>query len=220
MVTVISSAMRSVDDVGDPVVDLLAGFVVAAAEAVADAGEGVFGVGQGALAGVGDRGGLLGGPDVGDAQAVGGAGVAVVVGERAAGLSTRCARSSGRRRCALRAVVEPGQRGQPAGHVGGEPLAPSRCRRAAAPRTATRRRRRHTACPGARARSRQRRPRRAGRARGCARAHRRSTGLVGAPRMRAVVDRDPGAGGRLHGLDLAGDGAVGGPPLATSADPA
>ena len=37
--------------------------------------------------------------------------------------------------------------------------------------------------------------------------------LVGRPRMRPVVDRDPGAGGHLHGLDLPGDGAVGRPPL-------
>ncbi len=34
-----------------------------------------------------------------------------------------------------------------------------------------------------------------------------------APGCAAVVDRDPGAGGCLQGLDLAGDGAVGGPPL-------
>ena len=33
------------------------------------------------------------------------------------------------------------------------------------------------------------------------------------PGWRPVVDRDPGAGGHLHRLDLAGDGAVGGPPL-------
>ena len=67
VVTVIRSAMRCADDLGDPVVDLLSGLVVAPAEAVADAGERVFGRGQGAFAGVGDGGGFLGGPDVGDA---------------------------------------------------------------------------------------------------------------------------------------------------------
>ena len=34
-----------------------------------------------------------------------------------------------------------------------------------------------------------------------------------APGWPPVVDRDPGAGGRLQGLELAGDGAIGGPPL-------
>ena len=77
VVTVIRSAMREPMIGGDPVIDLLFGFVVAPAEAVADSGERVFGLGQGALAGVGDRGGLFGGPDVGDAQPVGGAGVVV-----------------------------------------------------------------------------------------------------------------------------------------------
>ena len=37
--------------------------------------------------------------------------------------------------------------------------------------------------------------------------------LVGPARVAAVVDRDPGAGGGLQGLDLPSDGAVGGPPL-------
>ena len=36
--------------------------------------------------------------------------------------------------------------------------------------------------------------------------------LVGRARVAAVVDRDPGAGAGLQGLDLPGDGAVGGPP--------
>ena len=60
------------DDRGDPVVDLFFGLVVAPAETVADSGERVLGLGQGAVAGVGDGGGFFGGPDVGDAQPVGG----------------------------------------------------------------------------------------------------------------------------------------------------
>ena len=126
VVTVIRSAMRVSDDLGDPVVDLLVGLVVAPAEAVADSGERVFGGGQGAVAGVGDGGGLLGGPDVGDAQPVGGTGV--VVGDcraRAARLSTRCVSCSGSRRCRWEQWSSAVQRGQPVGHVGGEPLGPA-----------------------------------------------------------------------------------------------
>src|SRR4029077_5880445 len=66
------------DDGGAPVVDLLAGLVVTPAETVADASERFLGPGQGAVAGLGDGAGLLGGPDVGDAQPVGGAGVGVI----------------------------------------------------------------------------------------------------------------------------------------------
>ncbi len=113
------------DDVGDPVVDLLVGFVVAPAEAVADSGEGVLGGGQGALAGVGDRGGLLGGPDVGDAQPVGGAGVVVGDVALAQHAFPHGALVFGQAPFPLGAVVEPGQRGQPVGHVGGEPLRPA-----------------------------------------------------------------------------------------------
>lgn len=74
---VISSAMRYPDGLGDPVVDLLFGLVVAPAEAVADSGERVLGGGQGAFAGLGDGGGLLAGPDVVDAQPVDTAGALV-----------------------------------------------------------------------------------------------------------------------------------------------
>jgi len=66
------------EDLGDPVVDLLLRLVVAPAAAVADAGERGLGAGQGAVAGLGDGAGLLGGPDVGDAQPMGGAGVGVI----------------------------------------------------------------------------------------------------------------------------------------------
>ena len=142
------------DDLGDPVVDLLCGLVVAPAEAVADSGERVFGRGQGAFAGVGDGGGLFGRPDVGDAQPVGGAGVVVGDVLLAQHACPHGAFVLGQPPVPCGAVVEPVQRGQPVGHVGGEPARPSRCRRAAAPRTAARRRRRRTACSGARTRSR------------------------------------------------------------------
>ena len=52
------------EDLPDPALDLFAGFVVAAAQSVAESLEGVLGLGQRPFAGLGDLRGLLGGVDV------------------------------------------------------------------------------------------------------------------------------------------------------------
>ena len=69
------------DELGDAVLDLLAGLVVAPAEAVADAAQPVLGLGQGAFAGLGDGGGFLAGPDVGHPQPVAAGDLGVGVGD-------------------------------------------------------------------------------------------------------------------------------------------
>ena len=68
VVTVDQACDGAGEDLGDARVDLLAGLVVAPAEAALDARERVLGLGQRALAGGGDLARLLGGVDVGDAQ--------------------------------------------------------------------------------------------------------------------------------------------------------
>ena len=65
------------DDPGDAGLDLLAGLVVAPAEPVLDALQLLFGLAQRALAGGGGLALLLGGVDVGDAEAAGLAGLGV-----------------------------------------------------------------------------------------------------------------------------------------------
>ena len=66
-----------VEDPRDSGVDLFAGLVVAAAEPVVDALQLLLGLGQRTLAGGGDLALLLGGVDVGDAQAAGLAGLGI-----------------------------------------------------------------------------------------------------------------------------------------------
>lgn len=66
----------AVHDPGDLGTDLLGALVVATVQAVADPGQLGLGLGQGAFAGLGDRVGLLGEPDVGHPQVV----VAAVLG--------------------------------------------------------------------------------------------------------------------------------------------
>ena len=106
------------EDLRDPGVDLFPGLVVAAAEPVADAGQGCFGRGQGALAGGGDGGGLLGGPDVGRPQVVAGAGV--FAGDREGTQQALPGGALAGRQPPLPPgqVVQPFQRGQAAARAG------------------------------------------------------------------------------------------------------
>ena len=87
VVVLISPSMLGADDPRDAGLDLLAGLVVAPAEPVLDALQLLFGLAQRALAGGGGLALLLGGVDVGDAEAAGLAGLGVgdlPVSERAA----------------------------------------------------------------------------------------------------------------------------------------
>ena len=201
------------DDRGDPVVDLLAGLVVTPAETVADASERFLGPGQGAVAGVGDGGGFFGGPDVGDAQPVGAAGVVVEDLSVAQHALPQGALIGGQPSFALGAVVECGQRVDAAVDVGGEPLGPA----------GVGAQRHHEPQPGGIGGAQPAQvaepgvgdtddPGRGQLADAVQRGGQAGR-LVGCARMPAVVDRDPGAGRCLQGLDLPGNGAVGGPPL-------
>src|SRR6201998_257203 len=113
------------EDLGDPVVDLLFGLVVAPAAAVADAGERGFCAGQGAVAGLGDGGGLLGGPDVGPAPAGATGGVGVVDLPVAQQAFPHGAGGGGQSLLAVGAVIQLRQGFDAAVDVGAEPARPA-----------------------------------------------------------------------------------------------
>ena len=163
---------------------------------------------------VGDGGGFLGRPDVGDAQAGGWAPVSsLVTGARSTPFHM-VRLPGGSRRSPVGAVVQPVQRGQPAGRrrrrtTGAQPVSARSGTTNRSPAASAAHSLLQVPEPGVDDADHAGR----GQLADALERGREARRLVGRAGMRPVVDRHPGAGGGLQGLDLPADGAVGGPPL-------